>query len=153
MANTYTQLNVHCIFAVQGRAQVIQKDVGQRLHAYIAGILKNIECYPLAVNGWKAHVHAFFEIPPSLSVSEAMRVVKSNSSKWFREHPDGSRNFKWQAGYGAFSYARSERDRVIKYIINQEEHHRGKTFREEYLDFLNKFEVPFEDRYLFEFYD
>ena len=99
------------------------------------------------------HVHAFFELPVGTAVSDQMRLVKANSSKWINDSKLVKGRFSWQEGYGAFSYSRSQRDSVIKYIINQEEHHKKKTFREEYLGLLKKFEIPFEDKYVFEFYD
>jgi REP element-mobilizing transposase RayT len=107
----------------------------------------------LAVNGYKDHVHAFFELNPSLALSDVMRDIKTNSSKWINEHHFVQGHFSWQKGYGAFSYARSQRNNVIKYIMNQEKHHSKKTFREEYLELLEKFEIPFENNYVFEFFE
>ena len=153
MANTYSQLNIHCVFAVKGRQNFITKNFRDDLHRYIAGILKGDGSYPLAVNGWTDHVHAFFELPVTMAVSDQMRMVKASSSKWINDNNLIRGKFNWQEGYGAFSYSKSQRDSVIKYIINQEDHHRKISFREEYLDLLKKFEIPFENQYLFEFYD
>ena len=153
MANTYSQLNIHCIFAVKGRENIITRNFRNDLHRYISGILKKSGSFPLAVNGWMDHVHAFFELPVGTAVSDQMRLVKANSSKWINDSKLVKGRFSWQEGYGAFSFSRSQRDSVIKYIINQEEHHKKKTFREEYLGLLKKFEIPFEDKYVFEFYD
>lgn len=153
MANTYSQLNIHCVFAVKGRQNFITKNFRDDLHRYIAGILKGDGSYPLAVNGWTDHVHAFFELPVKMAVSDQMRMVKASSSKWINDNNLIRGKFNWQEGYGAFSYSKSQRDSVIKYIINQEDHHRKISFREEYLDLLKKFEIPFENQYLFEFYD
>ncbi len=153
MVDTYSQLNVHCIFAVQDRANFITKDFRDDLHMYISGILRQDGSYPLAVNGWMDHVHVFFELPVTMRVSDQMRMVKATSSKWINDHRFVRGKFRWQEGYGAFSYSRSQRNSVIKYIMNQEQHHRTVKFREEYLGFLRKFQIPFKDQYLFEFYD
>ena len=153
MANTYSQINIHCIFAVKGRQNFITKKFRDELHRYIAGILKKDGSYPLAVNGWMDHVHAFFELPVTMAVSDQMRMVKSSSSGWINNNKFLKGEFSWQQGYGGFSYSRSQRDSVIKYIINQESHHKKISFREEYLNLLRKFEIPFENQYLFEFYD
>nr|MBA2422756.1 transposase [Chitinophagales bacterium] len=123
------------------------------LHRYIAGIIEGKKQKSLAVNGWQDHVHAFFGIEPSESISDLVRDIKANSSKWVNERRFLKDKFRWQEGFGAFSYSKSQRDTVIKYIMNQEQHHNRKTFREEYLDMLRKAEIEFESRYLFEFYD
>jgi putative transposase len=153
MANTYTQINIHAIFSVKGRENIITRNFRDRLHPYIAGIVNKIGNYSLAVNGYKDHVHVFFELKPSLALSDVIRDVKANSSKWINDNRFVLGHFSWQGGYGAFSYSRSQRDHVIKYIMEQEKHHAGKSFREEYLELLRKFEIPFEDNYVFEFYD
>lgn len=153
MANTYSQINIQCVFAVKGRENFIMRGFRDDLHRYISGTLKEVGSYPLAVNGWKDHVHAFFELPVTTAVSDLMRTVKASSSKWINENGFLKGKFTWQEGYGAFSYSRSQRDTVIKYIINQEDHHKRVSFKEEYLALLRKFEIPFEDRYVFEFYD
>lgn len=153
MANTYSQLNIHCVFAVKGREHVLSNLFQERLFAFMAGIIRQKGCYPLAVGGWKNHVHIFFELSTDVKISEVLREVKSASSKWINENGLVIGQFAWQEGYGAFSHSRSQRDRIIKYVMNQEEHHRGKTFREEYLSMLQKAEIEFDERYVFEFYD
>jgi putative transposase len=153
MANTYSQLNIHCVFAVKGGENFITKDFRDELHRYMSGILKNDGSYSLAVGGWLDHVHVFFELPPNMAISDQMRMLKSTSSKWINDNKLVKGKFQWQEGYGTFSYSRSQRNSVIKYITTQETHHRKKTFREEYIELLNKFEIPFEDKYMFEFYD
>ena len=153
MANTYTQFNIHAVFAVKGRQNLLSEKYRPELFQYISGILKNIGQYPLAVNGYKDHVHVFFELNPTSSKSDIIRDVKTNSSKWINEKKLVVGKFSWQEGYGGFSYSRSQRDHVIKYIINQEKHHTKKTFREEYLELLRKFEIKFKDEYVFEFYE
>ncbi|HNW69794.1 MAG TPA: IS200/IS605 family transposase [Bacteroidales bacterium] len=153
MANTYTQLNMHAVFCVKGRSNCLTQKIRPELHKYISGILTNLGQYSLAVNGYKDHVHIFFEMNPDTSLSDIMQVVKSNSSKWINDNKMVAGKFQWQKGFGGFSYSRSQRNNVIQYIMNQEEHHREKTFREEYLEFLEQFEVDFDERYLFEFYE
>lgn len=152
MANTYSQINIQCIFAVKGRKYLLTKDIRTKLFKYIYGILENDSAYPLAVNGWKDHVHVFFELSPKMSISDHMMKLKSSSSKWLNDNHFKNREFKWQDGYGAFSYSKSQRNNVIKYILNQEVHHRSVSFKDEYSSFLEKFDVPYDERYIFEFY-
>ncbi len=153
MANTYTQLNMHVVFSVKGRENFLLNTFRDDLFKYISGILNKLEQYPLAVNGYKDHVHIFFEIQPTKSLSEIIRVVKSNSSKWINKENFIRGKFSWQEGYGGFSYSRSQRNNVIQYIIKQEEHHNKRTFREEYLELLKLFEIDFNDQFIFEFYE
>ena len=153
MANTYTQINIHAVFSVKGRHNILTNNFRKDLFKYIAGILNNQKQFSLAVNGYKDHIHIFFELNPANSVSEIMRIVKTNSSKWINENKFVKGKFAWQEGYGAFSYSRSQRSNVIDYIVNQEKHHKKSTFKDEYLELLNKFEIPFEGQYIFEFYE
>jgi putative transposase len=152
MPNTYTQISIQAVFAVKGREKLISFKWRNALHEYIAGIIRK-EATPLAVGGWNDHVHIFFGLPPTVSISNLIQKVKANSSRWINEQKMVNGKFQWQQGYGAFSYSSSHRDVVIKYIMNQEEHHKRKTFQEEYLDMLNKFEIVYEPKYLFDFYD
>ena len=153
MANTYTQLNVQTVFAVKGRDNFITSNFRDELFGYISGILKNIKQYPLAVNGYNDHVHIFFELNPSSSVSDVLEIVKANSSKWINTNKFVKGHFEWQRGYGGFTYSRSQRNDVIQYIMHQEKHHATKPFREEYLEMLKKFEIEYDERYIFEFYE
>ncbi len=153
MANTYTQLNTHVVFAVKGRDNILPSKLRPELFKYISGILTHSNQFSLAVNGYKDHVHLFFEMSPAKSLSEVVRIVKANSSKWINENKFIAGKFSWQEGYGGFSYSRSQRDDVINYIIKQEEHHHQKTFREEYLSILKSFEISFNESYIFEFYE
>ncbi len=131
--------------------------VRPKLYKYISGILTNNAQFSLAVNGYKDHVHLFFEMSPNKNLSDIVRIVKSNSSKWINENRLVAGKFSWQEacrqGYGGFAYSRSHRDNVIKYIIKQEEHHHQKTFREEYLNILKSFKITFDEQYVFEFYE
>ncbi|MDO9257754.1 MAG: IS200/IS605 family transposase [Bacteroidales bacterium] len=153
MANTYTQLSTHVVFAVKGRENLLNAKLRPELFKYISGILSKNNQYSLAVNGYKDHVHMFFEMTPSKSLSDIVRIVKANSSKWINDNRFIPGEFSWQEGYGGFAYSRSHRDAVIKYIIKQEQHHQQKTFREEYLNMLKSFEINFDEQYIFEFYE
>jgi REP element-mobilizing transposase RayT len=152
MANTYSQINIQCIFAVKGRKYLLTKHIRTNLFKYIYGILGNDNAYPLAVNGWKDHIHVFFELSPKMSIADHMMKLKSSSSKWLNDNYFKNREFKWQDGYGAFSYSKSQRNNVIKYILNQEVHHQSVSFKDEYLGFLEKFDVDYDERYIFDFY-
>lgn len=153
MANTYSQISIHAIFAVKHRQNVITRDWRDDLHRYIAGIITNKGAKQLAVGGWKDHIHIFFGLPLTQNIPEFMSIIKSNSSRWINEQRFTKGKFEWQTGYGAFSYSRSQRNTIINYIINQEEHHRNKTFKEEYLEILNDFEIDYSLDYLFDFFD
>jgi REP element-mobilizing transposase RayT len=152
MANSYTQISIQAIFAVKGRENIIAGNWRDELHKYVAGIIRK-ESTLLAVGGWKDHIHIFSGLPPTMAVAEFVQKVKSNSSKWINDQKFVKRKFQWQEGYGAFSYSRSQRDEVINYIMRQEEHHKTGSFREEYLGFLEKFEVDYKPEYLFEYYE
>jgi putative transposase len=153
MADTYSQINIHCVFAVQGREHIIADKFRDDLHRYMYGIMTNDKVYPMSVGGWKDHVHVFFELPPKLNISDIMRMLKATSSKWINDNKMVHGKFNWQEGYGAFSYSKSQRNDVVKYIMNQEEHHKMKTFKEEYLAMMRDFDIKYEDKYMFEFYD
>lgn len=155
MANVYSQISIHAVFAVKGRQNCIAADWRDRLHSYRAGIINGIhpDAKTLAVGGWKDHVHIFFGMPPSIAISDFVRDVKSNSSGWINKQKLIPGRFEWQSGYGAFSHSKSQRDNVIKYIMNQEMHHSTKTFQQEYVKMLHDFEVEYDEKYLFEFYE
>lgn len=153
MANTYSQITIHSVFAVKGRENFITKNWRDDLHQYISGIITKKGAKSLAVGGWKDHVHILFGMPVTTCIADFMSAVKANSSKWINEQEFIKGKFQWQDGYGAFSFAKSQRDIVIKYIMNQEKHHSAKTFKEEYIKMLTDFDVAFDNKYLFEFYD
>lgn len=152
MANTYSQINIHAVFTVQGRENLLKKEFREKVLEYISDTMRSIGLIPLAVNGIEDHVHIFYELTPNISVSKALQEIKSNSSKWINEQGLVPGKFQWQKGFGAFSYSRSQRNKVIQYIKDQENHHSNITFREEYLRFLAQFEIEFNKNYLFEFY-
>ncbi|HYM93703.1 MAG TPA: IS200/IS605 family transposase [Chitinophagaceae bacterium] len=153
MANTYSQISIHAVFAVKGRENIITNDWRDNLHKYISGIIKGTGATALAVGGWKDHVHIFFGMPVTMCIADFMSIVKANSSKWVNEQHFIKGKFQWQSGYGAFSYSRSQRNPVINYIMNQEEHHRIKSFKEEYLKMLSEFGVAYDEKYIFDFYE
>ncbi len=155
MANTYTQLYVQFVFAPKGREKLIPKKYKESVQKYITGVIqdKRRNHKLLAINCMPDHIHIFVGLHPSQSISSLVSDIKTSSSKFIKRQEWMPFNFEWQEGYGAFTYSRSHIDAVVKYILNQEEHHKRRTFIEEYIDFLNKFEVPFEEKYLFEFYD
>ncbi|HZI26404.1 MAG TPA: IS200/IS605 family transposase [Chryseolinea sp.] len=152
MPNTYTQISIQAVFAVQGRKNFISNTWRDVLHQYIAGIIRK-EATVLAVGGWKDHVHIFFGLPPNLRISDLIQKTKANSSRWINEQKFVGGKFQWQQGYGAFSYSKSHRDAVIKYIIDQERHHKDCNFQKEYLELLCRFQVNYDPKYMFEFYD
>ena len=153
MANTYSQISIHSVFAVKGRENFITSNWRDDLHKYLSGIITGNKAKSLAVGGWKDHVHIFFGMPVTTCIADFMSIIKASSSKWINEQGFIKGKFQWQSGYGAFSHSKSQRDGVIKYIISQEDHHKSKTFKEEYLKMLTDFEVEYEEKYLFEFYD
>ena len=153
MAKTYTQFNMHIVFSVKGRNNFLSDKLRPELFRYITGIINQKKHYSLAVNGYKDHVHIFFEYNPSFSVSDLIRDIKSGSSKWINDQKIIVGKFSWQEGYGGFSYSKSQRNSVINYIMNQEQHHKNKTFKEEYLQLLKDFDIEFQNEYVFEFYD
>jgi putative transposase len=149
MANTYTQIHIQCVFAVKYRQAVIQPLWKERLQQYITGIVQNNGHKMISINSMPDHLHLFFGFRPNQSLSDLMRLVKGESSEWVNNEKFNSSTFRWQEGYGAFSYSRSQIKVVSNYIANQEEHHRKRTFLEEYEHFLKQFEVEYDDRYIF----
>jgi putative transposase len=150
MSGTFSQIYIQAVFAVKGRENLIGKDRKDELNKYIAGIIKKKEQKPIIVNGMPDHIHVFIGLRPSMSVSDLIRDIKNNSSNFINDHKWVNGRFSWQEGYGAFSYSHSQMSNVYNYILNQEQHHKKKTFREEYLEFLKQFEVNYDPKYLFE---
>ena len=150
MANTYTQIYIHIIFAVQGRQNLISKDWKEEVHKYIAGILRNKKQKLLAINSMPDHAHIFIGMKPDIALSDLVRDVKASSSLFINEKKWVRGKFHWQEGFGAFSHSHSQIDSVVNYIKNQEKHHSRKSFKEEYLRLLERFDVPFDTRYVFD---
>lgn len=152
MANTYTQIYIHSVFAVYKRNCLIDPSWKDELFKYMTGIIQNYGHKMLAINGMTEHIHFLAGLNPDQSISKMIQDVKANSSRWINQRGFLRNKFKWQEGYGAFSYGQSQMNHIIGYIKNQEEHHRKRTFQNEYLDFLKKFRVEYDEKYLFEFF-
>lgn len=150
MANTYTQIYIQIVFAVKGRQNLISADNREELHKFITGIVSNRGQKLFAVFAMPDHVHILVSIGPTILISDLVRDIKAGSSKFINDKKWTEEKFNWQEGYGAFSYSKSSVDSVVKYILNQEEHHKNKTFKNEYLDFLEKFEIEYNPKYLFD---
>jgi REP element-mobilizing transposase RayT len=148
MANTYTQIHIHAVFAVQNRLSLITESWRNRLYNYIAAIIQNHEHKLLAINGMPDHVHILFGMRPIQSLSDLMQDIKSDSSRWINENRLVAGRFSWQAGYGAFSYSKLQIPSVIRYIKNQEQHHRQKTMREEFEDLLIFHGILYDTKYI-----
>lgn len=153
MANTYTRLYIQIVFAVQGRQCLIQTSWKNDLNKYISGTITNLGHKSINVNGMPDHIHAFVGLHPSIAISDLVREIKTSSTQFINEHKLVKGKFNWQSGYGAFSYSQSQIAQVYEYIANQEIHHKKKTFKDEYLEFLKEFEITYDNKYLFEFLD
>jgi REP element-mobilizing transposase RayT len=153
MAGTFSQIYIQIVFAVKGRENLIANVWKDDLHKYIAGIIKGKDQKPIIVNGMPDHIHAFVGVRPSMAIADLARDIKNNSSKFINDRKLVKGKFAWQEGYGAFSYSHCQIGNVYNYILNQEEHHRKKTFKEEYLEFLKNFEVDYNEKYLFDWLD
>jgi REP element-mobilizing transposase RayT len=149
MANTYTQIHLHLIFAVQNRKSLIQNSWKDRLYEYITGIVQTNTHKMIIINGMPDHLHIVIGMRPIQSLSDLMQDIKGSSSKWINENKLVQSKFKWQEGHGAFSYNKSLLPKLVAYIKNQEAHHKKKTFIEEYKDFLKAFEIEYEERFIF----
>lgn len=153
MADTFSQIYIQVVFAVQDRNALISHEWEEELYKYITGIVRNKGQKMLAINGTSNHIHFLIGMKPTCCLSDLVREVKKASNVFIKERNFTHNNFQWQEGFGAFSYSHSQLSNVIQYIEKQKEHHRRKTFKEEYLDFLKAFEIEFKDEYLFEWID
>ena len=152
MANTFSQLYAQIIFSPQGRQNLIQERIKSDVYKYIVGIIKNKNQKPMIINGMPDHVHLFIGFSPDICISDLVREIKSNSTNYINEQKLVAGKFSWQKGFGAFTYSKSQVSKVINYVQKQEEHHRKKSFREEYMELLEKFDVDYKEEYLFEWY-
>ncbi len=150
MPGTFSQIYIQVVFAVNGRRNLINIEWKDELHKYIAGIVKGKNQKSIIINGMPDHIHAFIGLRPSMAISDLVREIKNNSTNFINEKRFLKGKFSWQEGYGAFSYSHSHINNVYNYILNQEKHHKKKTFREEYLEFMKKFEIDYNDKYLFD---
>ncbi|MCX6220518.1 MAG: IS200/IS605 family transposase [Bacteroidia bacterium] len=147
--NTYTQIYIQIVFAVKGRQNFIEEQYREELQKYLTGIIQNRLQKLLTIYCMPDHVHLFIGLKPNMTISNLVRDIKSLSSPFISERL----KFNWQEGFGAFSYSKSQIDQVVKYILNQKSHHQKLTFKEEYIEFLKKFEIEYLEKYLFEWYD
>lgn len=150
MPNTYVKIYVQTVFAVKHRDALIKDYFKKELQAVIGNLINETGCKTIIVNGVEDHVHCFFTLKTTLSLSEVMKSVKAKSSKWINENHFLNGRFEWQRGFGGFSYGQSQVSKVFKYIENQEEHHKKESFKDEYLKLLKKFEVEYDEDYWFE---
>jgi REP element-mobilizing transposase RayT len=153
MPNTYTQLFVQLVFAVKGRESLIPKGSREQIHKYITSVVQKDGNKMLAVFCMQNHIHLLIGLNPSISISALVLDIKRASTNFINENNIVRIQFNWQKGFGVFSYSKSQVNDVVNYILNQEAHHQKKTFRQEYVEFLQKFEVEYEEKYLFEFID
>ncbi len=150
MSHTYHALSVHIIFSTKDRLPMIDGNIRQSLHAYIAGLINNGHGATRIVNGTADHIHILADLQPRFSPADLLREIKSNSSRWVHLNHHGKSKFAWQIGYAIFSVSNSSIPKVAEYIINQEEHHRKVSFEEEYLKFLKKHGIQYDQRYIFD---
>lgn len=149
MPNTYTQIHLQIVFAVENRISLINQSWKDELYKYITGIIQNHQHKLLAINGIPDHIHILIGMRPTQALSYLMQQIKRDSSSWINDNKLTKGKFQWQEGYGAFSYSRSHLPNVIEYIENQELHHRKKSFIQEYKEILQKFEISYDERYIF----
>jgi putative transposase len=153
MANTYTQLYVHLVFSPKNRQALIQKEWKNDLEKYITGIVQNNKHKMLAIGAMPDHIHIFVGYNVNQLIPDLVENIKTSSNAWVKDNQLSKFKFDWQKGYGAFSHSRSQLDTVVKYVLSQEKHHKGRSFKEEYLDILKKNDIDFKDEYVFEFFD
>ena len=150
MADTFSQIYIHLVFSVKERQNVIHKTWREELFKYVSGIVKGKDQKVFEIGGMPDHIHILISLRPNCMISELVNSVKTNSSKWINSRGFVKGKFNWQEGYGAFSYGQSQLDHVIQYINNQEQHHQKRSFKEEYIELLQRFNVKFEEKYLFD---
>jgi putative transposase len=148
MANTFTQIYLQFVFAIQDRISLIQSDWKDELYKYITGIVQNNKHKLIVINGMPDHLHVFVGYKPHQLIPYLLQDIKGSSSGWIIRLNLIKEKFRWQEGYGAFSYSHSHIDNVVKYIMNQEQHHKKRTFREEYIDLLKEFNIVYDERYI-----
>ena len=150
MPQSLAKIIVHIVFSTKNRFPFLNQDIRAKMHAYLAGIAKNLGSHVYVVNGTADHVHLVCELPRIISLSKFIENIKKNSSIWIKRQDRKFQKFYWQRGYGAFSVSKSKLATVIQYVQNQEQHHRGKSFQEEVIEFLNKYEIEYKEEYLWD---
>ena len=153
MANTFSQIYIQIVFAVKHRNAQIDPIWEEQLYKYITGIVQNKEQKMIAINGMPDHIHIFIGMKPTCCLSNLVQEIKKSSNTFIKDNDLSSKPFNWQEGFGAFSYSHSQIDSVYKYVMNQKEHHKKQTFKEEYIDFLKKFDVEYDEKYLFDWFN
>src|SRR2546421_1414612 len=151
MANTLSQIYIHTVFAVSNRESLIKPEFKEDLYKYITGIVRNQGQKLISINGMSDHIHILIGLRPAMALADLVREIKADSSTFVNKNNFVHGRFSWQEGYGAFSYGHSQLDTIIRYIQKQERHHHRRSFKDEYLAWLKKFEIPFEEKYIFEF--
>jgi REP element-mobilizing transposase RayT len=153
MANTFTQLLIHIVFAVKNRDALIQKEWKNDLAKYITGIIQSHKHKLLAIEAMSDHIHILIGYNVNQLIPKLVEEIKTSSNKWINDNKFSKYKFEWQIGYGAFTYSKSQLNNIVKYILNQEKHHKGKSFQEEYIEILEKFDVQYKQEYLFDFFE
>jgi REP element-mobilizing transposase RayT len=151
MANTFSQIYIQTVFAVSNRQSLIKPEFKEELCKYVSGIVRNQGQKLIAINGVADHIHILIGLRPAMALADLVREIKADSSNFINKERFVHGRFSWQEGYGAFSYGHSQLDTIIRYIQNQEKHHSRRSFRDEYLTLLRKFDIAFEEKYVFEF--
>ena len=149
----YSQIYIHLVFSPRGRDACIREEIQKEVYSYISRIITNKNHKSLNINGMPDHIHILVGLNPSVSISDLVRDIKRSSSRYINEQKLVGKKFQWQEGYGVFSYSRSQLPIISNYIENQKIHHQKRTFKEEYLEFLDKYEIPFDEQFLFQFYE
>ena len=153
MADTFTQIYIQVVFAVKGRNSLIHPDWEERFYQYITGIVRSKKQKMIAISGTTDHIHFFIGMKPNCCLSDLVREVKKSSNEFVNENKLSKFKFSWQEGFGAFPYSHSQIDLVAKYVLNQKAHQQAITFKEEYLDFLKRFDIVHDEKYLFEWFE
>lgn len=150
MANTYSQVYLHFVFSTKNRSELISYDIEERVWSYIAGVAKHHGMTPVQIGGVETHIHALVGLPTTMSLSQGAKALKGDSSYGIRREFAGMANFGWQDGYGVFSVSKSAVPSVVRYIVNQRDHHLNQSFEEEYVALLKKHGLDYDERYLFD---
>ncbi len=150
MGQSLVKNYIHIVFSTKHHEPLIQASYAEELHSYLGGICKNLECQPIKIGGYKDHVHVLCLLSKKITLIKLLEELKSHSSKWIKTKGDLLKNFYWQDGYGAFSINPTEVDKVIDYIANQHEHHSKKTFQDEYREFLKKYQIEYDEKYVWD---
>jgi putative transposase len=153
MANTFSQIYIQTVFAVSSRMSLIKPPFKKDLYKYISGIVRNQGQKLIAINGMPEHVHILIGLRPAMALADLVQEIKVDSTKFINKKKWIHGRFSWQEGYGAFSYGHSQLNTIIRYIQNQEKHHGRRSFQEEYLTLLRKFDIAFDEKYVFEFFE